>query len=81
MPQYLVLLTYRPGEGPQEGTPSYDAEMAVWGALNDELREAGRSRAAWTATSRSPRTPSRTRSWPRRSSGIVAACRTGPAPG
>jgi hypothetical protein len=39
--QYLILLTYRPGEGPQEGTPEFDAEMASWGALNDELREAG----------------------------------------
>jgi hypothetical protein len=41
MQQYLVLLTYRPGEGPQEGTPEYDAEMARWGALNQELRAAG----------------------------------------
>jgi hypothetical protein len=39
--QYLVLLTYRPGEGPEEGTPAYDAEMARWGALNQEMREAG----------------------------------------
>jgi hypothetical protein len=39
--QYLVLLTFRPGEGPQEGTPEFDAEMAVWGRINDELREAG----------------------------------------
>jgi hypothetical protein len=39
--QYLILLTYRPGEGPQEGTPEFDAEMATWGALNNELREAG----------------------------------------
>jgi len=39
--QYLIQLTYRPGEGPQEGTPEFDAEMAVWGALNQELREAG----------------------------------------
>ena len=41
MPQYLVFLTFRPGEGPQEGTPEFDAEMARWGALNNELREAG----------------------------------------
>ena len=41
MPQYLVSLTFRPGEGPQEGTPEFDAEMAVWGRINDELREAG----------------------------------------
>jgi hypothetical protein len=41
MPQYLVSLTFRPGEGPQEGTPEFDAEMAVWGQINNELREAG----------------------------------------
>ena len=39
--QYLVLLNVPPGEGPQEGTPELDAEMRRWGALNDELREAG----------------------------------------
>ena len=32
----------RPGEGPpQEGTPEFDAEMARWGALNEEMRQAG----------------------------------------
>jgi hypothetical protein len=39
--QYLLLLTFPPGEGPQEGTPEFDAEMARWGELNAELREAG----------------------------------------
>src|SRR5688572_21625734 len=39
--RYLILLTFPPGEGPQEGTPEFDAEMARWGALNDELRQAG----------------------------------------
>jgi hypothetical protein len=38
---YLILLTFPPGEGPQEGTPEFDTEMARWGALNDELRRAG----------------------------------------
>src|SRR5215208_5417930 len=33
--------TFRPGEGPQEGTPEFDAEMARWGALNEEMRQAG----------------------------------------
>ena len=32
---------YRDGEGPEEGTPEFDAEMEVWGALNDELRAPG----------------------------------------
>jgi hypothetical protein len=39
--QYLILLHFPPGEGPQEGTPEYDAEMDRWGRLMDELREAG----------------------------------------
>jgi hypothetical protein len=39
--QYLLTMTYRDGEGPQEGTPAFDAEMEVWGALNRELRESG----------------------------------------
>jgi hypothetical protein len=44
--QYLLQLTFRPGEGPQEGTPEYDAEMKVWHDLNDELRAAGQYIAA-----------------------------------
>ena len=39
--QYLIQLTFRPGEGPQEGTPEYDAEMQRWHALNDEFRATG----------------------------------------
>ena len=39
--QYLMMLTFRPGEGPQEGTPEFAAEMKVWGGLNEELRAAG----------------------------------------
>ena len=38
---YLLTLYYRDGEGPDEGTPEFDAEMAVWGALNTELRASG----------------------------------------
>jgi hypothetical protein len=29
--QYLLTLHFRQGEGPQEGTPEFDAEMARWG--------------------------------------------------
>lgn len=39
--QYLIMLHFPPGEGPQEGTPEFDAEMRRWHALNDEMREAG----------------------------------------
>lgn len=39
--QYLLMLHFPPGHGPQEGTPEFDAEMERWGALNQELREAG----------------------------------------
>jgi hypothetical protein len=38
---YLLMLTYRPGEGPQEGTPEFDAEMKVWNSVTDEMRAAG----------------------------------------
>jgi hypothetical protein len=38
---YLMTLTYRDGEGPQEGTPEFDAEMKVWGEINEELKAAG----------------------------------------
>jgi hypothetical protein len=27
---YLLTLYYRDGEGPNEGTPEFDAEMKVW---------------------------------------------------
>ena len=39
--QYLILLHFPPGEGPQEGTPEFDAEMKRWGELNREMRDAG----------------------------------------
>jgi hypothetical protein len=39
--KYMLLLTFEPGTGPQEGTPEHDAEMARWGALNDEMKRAG----------------------------------------
>ena len=44
--QYLLQLTYRPGEGPEEGTPEFDAEMKIWNELNEELRASGRYLAA-----------------------------------
>jgi hypothetical protein len=43
--KYMLLLRTRQDEGPQEGTPELDAEMKVWGALNQELRKAG----AWVS--------------------------------
>ena len=39
--QYLLLLTYRPEDNTQEGTPEFDAEMKRWGEINAEIREAG----------------------------------------
>jgi len=39
--QYLLTMTYRDGEGPQEGTPAFAEEMKVWGAINEELKAAG----------------------------------------
>ncbi|HEX2084683.1 MAG TPA: YciI family protein [Solirubrobacteraceae bacterium] len=44
--QYALMLHFRPGEGPQEGTPEYDAEMRRWGELNQEMRDAGVWRGA-----------------------------------
>jgi hypothetical protein len=39
--QYLIMLHFRPGEGPQEGTPEFDAEMRQWDELNEEMKAAG----------------------------------------
>ena len=39
--QYLMLLTYRPEDNTQEGTPEFEAEMKRWGELNEEMRQAG----------------------------------------
>ena len=44
--QYLLQFTYRPGEGPEEGTPEFDAEMKVWNELNEGLRASGQYLAA-----------------------------------
>ncbi len=38
---YLLLLHTSTGSGPQPGTPEFDAEMARWGEVNRELRDAG----------------------------------------
>jgi hypothetical protein len=39
--QYLLTLTYRDGEGPEQGTPEFAEELKVWGAVNDDLKAAG----------------------------------------
>ena len=38
---YLIMLHFRDGAGPQEGTPELDAEMQRWGELNEEMKQAG----------------------------------------
>ena len=43
--QYLLLLTYRPEDNTQEGTPEFEAEMRRWGELNEEMRQAGTASA------------------------------------
>jgi hypothetical protein len=39
--QYLLMLTYRPEDNTQEGTPEFDAEMKRWGELKADMRKAG----------------------------------------
>jgi hypothetical protein len=39
--QYLLMLRFPPGDGPQEGTPGFDDEMRRWGEIKDELKQAG----------------------------------------
>jgi hypothetical protein len=39
--QYLLMLTFRPGEGPEEGSPDFGAEMDRWEAVKGEMRAAG----------------------------------------
>jgi hypothetical protein len=36
--QYLLMLTFPEGAGPQEGTPEHDREMEAWGKIMEELR-------------------------------------------
>ena len=38
---YLLTLYYRDGEGPNEGTPEFDAEMQVWRGVIDEMKREG----------------------------------------
>ena len=38
---YLIMLHFPEGAGAQEGTPEFDAEMARWGELNEEMKQAG----------------------------------------
>ena len=35
---YLLTLYYRDGEGPDEGTPEFDAEMKIWRGVIDEMK-------------------------------------------
>jgi len=39
--KYVLLLTTDPEAGPREGTPEFDAEMARWNELNEEMKRAG----------------------------------------
>jgi hypothetical protein len=59
--QYLLMLHFPPGKGPQEGAPEFDAEMRRWGELNAEMREAGASasRAPTAPTTRTGRPSAR----------------------
>jgi hypothetical protein len=39
--KYMLFLRTTPDGGPQEGTPEFDAEMAQWGKVTQELQESG----------------------------------------
>jgi hypothetical protein len=39
--KYMFMLRHAVGEGPQEGTPEFDAEMKVWGQIMDEVKADG----------------------------------------
>jgi hypothetical protein len=39
--KYMFMLRHATGEGPQEGTPEFDAEMKVWGQIMDEVKSDG----------------------------------------
>jgi hypothetical protein len=39
--QYLMMLTFPEGAGPQAGTPEFDREMEAWGEVMKELRASG----------------------------------------
>ncbi|MGI6878888.1 YciI family protein [Microbacterium sp. gxy059] len=44
---HLLLHRYRPGDGPQEGTPEHDAEMRSWAEIDERLRGEGIIAAAF----------------------------------
>jgi hypothetical protein len=39
--KYMLMLRHSPDAGPAEGTPEFDAEMAVWGEVMGELASKG----------------------------------------
>jgi hypothetical protein len=41
MPQFLLLATYAPDTGPQEGTPDHAQEMRHWDRFNAAVEESG----------------------------------------
>ncbi|MBE2318933.1 YciI family protein [Solirubrobacter sp. CPCC 204708] len=38
---YLLTLYYRDGEGPQQGTPEFDAEMKIWNGVLEDMKRDG----------------------------------------
>jgi hypothetical protein len=41
MPQYMLLIYGDPSQGPQQGTPEWDAQMGEWFAYTESLQKAG----------------------------------------
>ena len=41
MPQYMLLIYGDPSQGPQQGTPEFDAQMGEWFTYTEGLRNAG----------------------------------------
>jgi hypothetical protein len=73
--QYLLMLDFRRGEGPQEGTPEFDVQMEQWTKFNEEARAAGVAIGASSYQSRSaPSAPGFHRHVPVHASPPVARC-------
>ena len=59
--KYMLLLRHSPGAGPAEGTPEFDAEMALWGDVMGEMGGAGVTIAAHGLDAEATATTVRTR--------------------
>lgn len=47
VPTHLLIHSYTPGTGPQDGTPELESEMQIWAEIDAELRQSGQLVEGW----------------------------------